>query len=246
MHAVSDAVLPPFRTAALLLDLDGTLLDLAPTPDSVVVPPGLTDSLRIIRGQLDNALAIVTGRTIETIDSLLGDAPFAVAGEHGGAVRPHPGATVERPTGQAPPQDWLDAGAALEAAYPGSMFEQKPRGFGLHFRLAPDAGPAIHAVMAGLIAGSSAFELLQGHMMWEIRPRGVDKGDAVAQLMRHAPFQGRVPIVIGDDVTDEDGMRVARAMGGIGLRVQDVFGDAAGVRAWLHATASLGDWAAAR
>jgi len=207
-----------------------------------VVPAGLTDTLRIARRQLNEALAVVTGRTIETIDALLGDAPYAVAGEHGGAIRSVPGGLIERPDVPPPPESWLAAGVALEAAHPGAMFEQKPRGFGLHFRLAPDAGPAIHAVMAALVADSAEFELLHGQMMWEIRPRGVNKGDAVTRLMRSAPFLGRVPVFIGDDVTDEDGMRVARAMGGVGLRVQDVFGDAAGVRAWLHETASRDDW----
>jgi trehalose 6-phosphate phosphatase len=236
--------LPPYHDAALLLDLDGTLLDLAPTPDSVVVPPGLTDTLRDIRRQLDEALAVVTGRTIETIDALLGDAPHAVAGEHGGAIRQLPGASIERPALASPPASWLAAGAALEAAHPGAMFERKPRGFGLHFRLAPEAGPVVYEVLSALVAGSAEFELMQGHMMWEIRPRGVDKGDAVMRLMKSAPFLGRVPVFIGDDVTDEDGMKVARDMGGAGLRVQDVFGDACGVRAWLRETAVHGDWGA--
>ena len=120
--------------------------------------------------------------------------------------------------------------------------EVKARGFGLHFRLAPDAGPAIHAALAELVEGSSEFELMQGLMLWEVRPRGADKGHAVERLMRRAPFAGRMPVFIGDDVTDEDGMRVARAMAGAGLRVPDVFGDPGGVRAWLHATASRGDW----
>jgi len=219
---------------------------LAPTPDSVVVPPGLTDALRTIKGQLNEALAVVTGRSIETIDGLLGDAPHAVAGEHGGAFRPVPGALIERPDLEPPPRNWVDTGAALEAAHPGAMFERKPRGFGLHFRLAPDARPAIHEVLSALIGDSADFELLPGHMMWEVRPRGVDKGDAVTNIMRRAPFVGRLPVFIGDDVTDEDGMRVARALGGVGLRVQDVFGDAGGVRAWLHETASRGDWGALR
>lgn len=234
--------LPLFRNAALLLDLDGTLLDLAPTPDSVVVPPELIGALVTVRDQLDGALAVITGRTIETIDALLGLAPHAVAGEHGGALRPAPGAAIERVALQPPPPDWLDRGAMLEAAHPGSKFEQKPAGFGLHFRLAPEAGPAIHAALSALVAESRDFWLMPGHMMWEVRPRGVDKGDAVARLMRDAPFLGRVPVFIGDDVTDQDGMRVARAMGGAGLWVPDVFGDAAGVRRWLYQTASRGDW----
>ena len=234
--------MPPFDQAALLLDLDGTLLDLAPTPDTVVVPPGLTDTLRTLRWRLEQALAVITGRPIETIDALLGDAPYAVAGEHGGAIRPAPGAPIERPDLKPPPAAWITCAAALEKAHPGAILETKARGFGLHFRLAPDAEAAIHDALAALVEGSVDFELMRGSMLWEVRPRGADKGHAVTTLMRRPPFLGRVPVFIGDDVTDEDGMRVARAMGGAGLRVQDVFGAPAGVRAWLHATAATGEW----
>jgi trehalose 6-phosphate phosphatase len=244
MLVVAQDALPLFARSALFLDLDGTLVDLAPTPDSVVVPSGLTEALRVVRHRLGEALAVVTGRPIETIDDLLGDAPFAVAGEHGAAIRAAPDASIERADLKSPPLSWIDRGAVLEAAWPGTMLERKARGFGLHFRLAPEAGIAIHDVLSTLVAGSPDFELMQGQMLWEIRPRGVDKGNAVASLMRHAPFLGRIPVFIGDDVTDEDGMREARAMGGAGLRVQEVFGDAAGVRAWLRETAAIGDWGA--
>ena len=246
MRAVTGDRLPAFRDAALLLDLDGTLIDLAPTPDSVVVPPGLTGVLRTLKHALGGALAVVTGRPIEVVDRLLGDAPFAVSGEHGGALRHAPGAPIERPDLHAPPHAWIDRAAALATAFPGAMLEVKARGFGLHFRLArPEAEPAIRDALAALVAGSSEFETMQGQMLWEVRPRGVDKGVAVRGLMERPPFLGRVPVFLGDDVTDEDGMRVARAMGGVGLRVQDWFGDAAGVRAWLERTAAAGDWAVA-
>jgi trehalose 6-phosphate phosphatase len=86
--------LPPFHRAALMLDMDGTLVDLAPTPDAVVVPPGLQATLTTLRGALDGALAIVTGRPIETVDRLFGDAPGAVAGEHGGAIRHRAGEPI--------------------------------------------------------------------------------------------------------------------------------------------------------
>jgi trehalose 6-phosphate phosphatase len=244
MFAVTHDTLPPYRNAALLLDLDGTLLDFAATPETVVVPPELPATLRTIRGQLGGALAVVTGRTIEMVDKLLGDVPHAVAGEHGGAVRHGPGNAVERPDLKPPPQSWLERSALLETAHPGSRLEQKPRGFCMHFRLAPESGPAIHAALADMVAESEDFHLLSGQMMWEVRPHGVDKGHGVEHLMQHPPFYGRVPVFIGDDVTDEDGLRVARAMGGAGLWVPDLFGNAAGVRAWLLATASRGDWAA--
>lgn len=238
--------LPPFRGSALLLDLDGTLLDIAAVPEAVVVPPGLTDDLRRLRELLDGAVAIVTGRPIETIDALLGNAPYAVAGEHGGALRAAPTGAVERPDLKSPPEAWLQRAASVAAAFPGAFLERKARGFGIHFRLAPDAGPAIHAALSALVEGSSDFELMRGLMLWEVRPKGADKSHAVRRLMRQTPFAGRLPVFIGDDVTDEDGMRESRRLGGTGLRVQDVFGDAAGVRAWLRETASLGDWGTPR
>ncbi len=236
--------LPPFRRAALLLDMDGTLIDLAPTPDAVVVAPGLAEVLVALRTGLGGALAIVTGRPIETVDRLFGSAPGAVAGEHGGAVRRVPGAPVERPDLPALPAVWLEAAQALVAAFPGALLETKARGFALHYRSAPAAEPVFHAVLRALVAGSPGFQLLPAHMLWEVRPLGADKGRAVEWLMARAPFAGRLPVFIGDDVTDEDGMREARKLGGAGFRVDAAFGDPSGVRSWLARCASAGDWVA--
>jgi trehalose 6-phosphate phosphatase len=236
-------VLPPFHRSALMLDMDGTLIDLAPTPEAVVVAPGLTDALVSLRNQLGGALAVVTGRPIETVDRLLGSAPGAVAGEHGGAIRHAADLPVERPNLPSPPAAWLEAAEALTAAFPGALLETKARGFALHYRLAPEAGPLFHAVLRALTASSSGFQLLPAHMLWEIRPFGTDKGRAVEALMARPPFSGRLPVFIGDDVTDEDGMRAARELGGAGFRVDAVFGDTSGVRSWLSRSAAAGDWA---
>ena len=234
--------LPPFHGAALMLDMDGTLVDLALTPDSVVVAPGLPQTLATLRDALGGALAIVTGRPIETVDRLFGDAPGAVAGEHGGAIRHQRGGVVERPNLPPPPASWLDAAEALVAAYPGALLERKARGFALHYRLAPEAGPVFHGALRALVASSPAFQLLPAHMLWEVRPQGADKGEAVLALTQRPPFAGRRPIFIGDDVTDEDGMRQARKLGGAGYRVDTVFRDPDGVRNWLLRSAELGDW----
>jgi trehalose 6-phosphate phosphatase len=224
--------------AALLLDLDGTLLDIAPTPDAVVVPPGLRPALLRLRARLGDALAVVTGRPISEIDALLGDAPYAVAGEHGGAIRHAPGAPVERAAVADLPAGWLERAERIAAGRAGVLLERKPRGFALHFRLAPDQGPALRRAMEEMLAGhQDRFAVLEGSMTWEMRPLGADKASAVAALMARPPFAGRMPVYVGDDVTDEDGMRAARAMGGLGLRVAEAFGDAAGVRAWLAALA---------
>lgn len=234
--------LPPLRQAALLLDLDGTLIDLAATPDSVVVPADLPDVLRALRQLLNDAVAVITGRPVETIDRLLGDAVFAVAGEHGGAIRHAPGQALERPPAPTPPETLIAEARRLTAAHPGALFEPKSRGFSLHYRAVPAAGEALREDLARLLAHSNELELLPGNMIWEVRPRGVDKGTAVTDLMDRAPFRGRLPVFIGDDVTDRDGIQAAAAMGGAGLWVPDDFGDAAAVRAWLRGIAENGDW----
>jgi len=220
--------------SALLLDMDGTLLDIAPTPGQVRVAPGLPEALRRLREAMGGALAVVTGRPIEQVDGLFGDVPYAVAGEHGGAIRHAPGAEVVRVSLPSPPVEWVVSAARIAEAHPGVLLEQKQRGFVLHYRAAPELGPALREAAMALIAPlAGQFQLMEALMAWEIRPRGADKGSAVAALMAEAPFAGRQPIFIGDDVTDEDGMRAARALGGAGMRVDAFFGDPGGVRGWL-------------
>jgi trehalose 6-phosphate phosphatase len=238
--------LPPFRDAALFLDMDGTLVDLAPTPDAVVVAPGLRDTLATLRASLDGALAIVTGRPIETVDRLFGNAVGAVAGEHGGAIRHHGNDAIERVKLPRPPAAWLEAAEALVHSFPGALLERKARGFALHYRGAPEAREVFRAALRALVDPSPAFEVHPAHMLWEVRPVGADKGRAVVALMQRPPFVGRLPVFIGDDVTDEDGMREARKLGGAGYRVDAVFGDPEGVRSWLRRSAEAGEWAAFR
>ncbi|WP_158932994.1 trehalose-phosphatase [Acidisphaera sp. S103] len=235
-------VLPPFHRAALLLDMDGTLIDLAATPDAVVVPVGLPVALGTLRDALGGALAIVTGRPIETVDRLFGDAPGAVAGEHGGAIRHHRGGSIERPDLPVPPAVWLEEAETLVRAFPGALLERKARGFALHYRQAQEARDVFRTALTELIGASSGFQLHPAHMLWEVRPIGADKGSAVMALMREAPFAGRLPVFIGDDVTDEDGMRACRKLGGAGYRVDEVFLDPAGVRSWVGRSAELGCW----
>ncbi len=240
--------LPEPHRAALMLDMDGTLLDIAPTPDAVRVEPGLAEALTTLRGGLAGALAIVTGRRIAEVDGLFPGVPQAVAGEHGGAIRHAPHGPEVRPVLPDPPVDWVIEAARIAAAHPGVILEQKQRGFVLHYRTAPALGPMLRDAIERLIAPEAdRFQLMTALMAWEVRPRGVDKGSAVLALAAEAPFAGRRPIFIGDDVTDEDGMAAARMMGGVGMRVDAFFGDPAGVRAWLAASAGSiaagGTWA---
>jgi trehalose 6-phosphate phosphatase len=237
---LSGLSLPLPEQAAFLLDVDGTLLDFAPRPMEVMIPPGLLEVLVRLKQRVGGALGMVSGRPVEQVVRLFGDVPQAIAGEHGGAIRYAPGAAVERVRASDVPAGWLVKAERLALQHPGALLEQKAHGFVLHYRNAPDAGPALQAGLEGVVGGSDAFQLVSARMAWEVRPRGADKGSAARALMTRAPFVGRKPVFVGDDVTDEDGVRAARAMGGVGLMVADAFGDPAGVRAWLGRLAAEG------
>lgn len=230
--------LPPIERAALLLDLDGTLLDIAPAPDQVAVPKTLPETLLKVRARLAGALAIITGRPIEYIDMLLPGLAYAVAGEHGGAIRRSPGGRIDRPPLPELPAGWRERAECLAASHRGALLEHKERGFTLHYRAAPEHAQSLQHALEQLVSNQvDQFTLLPARMAWEIRPRGADKGTALAKLMEQAPFAKRRPVFVGDDVTDEDAIETARASGGVGLRVPEVFGDPRGVRAWLDALA---------
>jgi trehalose 6-phosphate phosphatase len=217
---------------ALFLDLDGTLLDIAPTPDSVVVPPGLVDSLVRTSRRLDGALAVVTGRARAVADGLL--APLTLPGGfgHGAELRDTQGGLHGAEVSL--PGHWPTLVEAAAASHPGLIAETKPHGVALHYRAAPEAREAARAALLSLLRGhEDDFALLPAHMAFELRLRGATKASPVQALMRSPPFAGRRPVFVGDDVTDEDGMAAARALGGLGLKVGRDFADPAHVRAWL-------------
>lgn len=234
--------MPPPGEAALLLDFDGTLVDIAPTPESVVVSPGLPDVLRRLRAKCGDALAVISGRAVDQIDHFLGDVPFAVAGEHGLAVRHRPDGPIVRAELPAMPPTWLPAAETLAAQHPGVRIERKPAGFVLHYRAAPEMADMLREAAESWVASTHGrFHVQTAKMAWEIRPHGVDKGHAVAALMQSPPFAGRHPVFVGDDVTDEDGIRSAEALGGAGFRIPRDFPDPAAFRAWLATLAGGGD-----
>jgi trehalose 6-phosphate phosphatase len=228
--------LPPLtRRSALFLDLDGTLIDIAPRHDEVWVAPGLPGVLGRLRTALGGALAIVSGRPLHDIESLIPLDTLCIAAEHGARLR-LPDGRMEEHTADLPARsDWMAAIRAALPRWPGAFLEEKTIGLVIHYRQAPTYGPEIEAFMRDLIAPAEGHaELLTALMAFEIRPAGVGKGHAVDRLMRLAPFAGRVPVFIGDDVTDEEGMEAAIAHGGAGLHVARNFGgEAAHVRAWL-------------
>lgn len=221
--------------SALFLDLDGTLLEIAATPELVVIPPNLPGILLQLHTVLSGALAIVSGRSLKTIDHFLQPFTSAAAGEHGVTLRFSDGTVEEMSAGLGVTQAWRDSLVAATERWPGVLVEPKPHGCAIHYRLAPERHDDVWRLVRALVPEDHPwFRLIPAREAVEIGPRGTSKGHAVERLMKDSIFKGRRPIFVGDDFTDEAGMSAARRHGGEGLRVQEVFdGDPAKVRAWL-------------
>lgn len=223
---------------ALFLDLDGTLLDFAASPAEVETPPCLPPLLAGLAGQRDGALAILSGRTLDDIDRAIpprADGAVLPAGaEHGMILREPGGRVHRRDLASANRPAWRAALERAVAERGGGWIEVKSGSLVAHFRGAPDLGPHLRSLIDAMVDGDDTAEVLPAHMAWEIRPRGAGKGHALEWFMAHAPFRGRIPVFVGDDVTDEEAIDAARRLGGIGLHVaRDFDGTTRAVRAWL-------------
>jgi trehalose 6-phosphate phosphatase len=240
--AASHAILPPLDTMALLLDIDGTLLDLAPTPREVWVPPGLAETLDRLLVRTSGALALVSGRSLNDIDLIFAPAQFPAVGGHGAEMRIS--TDTESVATQAPPMDkeLKRRLAAIAKLSPGILLEDKGYSLALHYRLAPHAEKAIYEAVALIRAElpDAPIEVLPGKCVCEIKPSGFNKATGVLALMRHKPFEGRRPVFIGDDVTDESVFAIMPDLGGLAFSVgrhahgvAGRFDEPRDVRAWL-------------
>lgn len=227
---------------ALFLDFDGTLADIAAQPQAVQVHADVVRSLQALHAALGGALAIVTGRTMADIDYFLTPLRLPLACEHGAHTRLGNGCVGAAPTLDLAPV--LEALRPLVARHPGLLVEAKSAGIALHYRLAPHLEPLCVQALTQVLNDLPGAELLRGKCVLELKPAGPSKGRAIADFMRQPPFAGRVPLFIGDDVTDEAGFAAAQALGGLGVKVgegatqaQARIGTPAGVRAWLREAA---------
>lgn len=214
--------LPPPPAAASdwawFLDVDGTLIDIAPTPSAIHIPEELPPLLQRLSDIHGGAVALVSGRSLDNLRQLV--APFdpPAAGLHGLEWRDAAG-VIERVT--APPGlDDIRARLAAEAdRFVGLLLEDKGCAVALHYRQAPQLGEHAQHVARAAIADHPGYGMVAGKMVVEIKPRGADKGGAVGAFMRSAPFAGRVPVFVGDDTTDEDGFAAANRLGGLSVLV---------------------------
>lgn len=217
MTETADFNLVDWLDGAVFLDFDGTLVDLAATPDAVVVAPGLIQVLASLADRLQGRLAIVSGRPIAQIDAMLAPLKLPVAGVHGAERRDYNGqlhiATAPSLEGA------LLILRALVMAHDGLLLEEKRGALALHYRLAPGLRPQCEAAMAAALAAAPGTVLLHGKMVLELKPAATNKGSAVAEFLQEAPFKGYKPVFVGDDTTDEAGIAYAQQLGGIGVKI---------------------------
>ncbi len=202
-----------------MLDVDGTLLEIAETPSSVVVAAHVPALLRRLDDALGGAFALVSGRPIREVDALLAPYQFAIAGIHGLESRDADGA-VHRSSGGV---DLSAARVAIRAFVeqaPGTFVEDKGPTLAVHYRQAPDHGPAVVRLLRGLAEDlGDAVEIQKGKMVVEIKPALANKGTAVERIVARERFQRRLPVYVGDDLTDETAFAAANRMKGLSIRV---------------------------
>ena len=218
---VPRSLVPHLSESAILLDIDGTLLDLMPTPREVWVPPGLAKTLHRLHKRTNGALALVSGRSINDIDLIFAPDQFPAVGGHGAEMRIE--ADSEAVSAHAPPMDkeLKRRLAAIARLSPGILLEDKGYSLALHYRLAPHAEKAIYAAVSLIRADlpNAPIEVLPGKLVCEIKHSGFTKASGVMELMTHEPFKGRRPFFIGDDVTDESVFAIMPDIGGLAFSV---------------------------
>src|SRR5882757_2836489 len=227
---VPHLLVPHLGETAILLDIDGTLLELMPTPREVWVPPGLSKTLNGLVEKTKGALALVSGRSLNDIDLIFAPDQFPAVGGHGAEMRLVGDSELKRRL------------ATIAKLSPGILLEDKGYSLALHYRLAPHAEKAIYEAVSLIRADlpNAPIEVLPGKCVCEIKHSGFNKATGVRELMTHEPFKGRRPFFIGDDVTDEAVFAIVPDLGGqafsVGRRAHGVaghFDEPRDVREWL-------------
>lgn len=232
-----------FDQTAILLDIDGTLLDIAPKPHDVHVSPELRRMLARLAQRLGGALGLISGRSLADIDYIFDPLRLAAVGGHGAEIRISPDAKPHRmqssPLDPALKRRFIEIGE-LDT---GIIIEDKDYSLAIHYRLAPQLGGAVIKSVAAICEkyGCDGLSILPGKSVIEIKPRGFDKGSGLQDLMSFAPFAGRRPVFVGDDVTDEAAFAVLPRFSGIGVSVGGIvpgasfnFDGPKDVRLWLQ------------
>lgn len=206
---------------AIFFDIDGTLLDLAPTPLEVRVSDRLQQSLTALKAKLGDAVAFVSGRPIAEIDRLFAPFKASAVGGHGAEIRFTPQGEIKRSKLATIDDTLRSEFASIVQLDPGILIEDKGFSVAIHYRLSPDLGDEVmqHIVAICRSERCAALEILPGKFVVEVKPSGYDKGSGLTEMMTVPPFKGRKPIFIGDDVTDQAAFAALPEFGGMGMSV---------------------------
>lgn len=242
LEAGSD--IPPTHSWALFLDVDGTLIEIADAPDAVHVDDRIGGLLQRLRSRLGGALALASGRSLDVLDRFFSPLELPAAGLHGLERRSADGSVsrAEAASVLAPARREL---ARFAAAHPGTLLEDKSATLALHYRRAAGAEAAAREAMEKIRSSlGAAYRVQEGKMVLELKPHRPNKRTVVEDFMEEAPFRGRVPVFIGDDITDEEGFAAAQSAGGAGIVVglESETGRASGARYGLSGVRELHHW----
>jgi trehalose 6-phosphate phosphatase len=245
-HAPRRALPAPRQDWAYFIDIDGTLLDLAESPRGVRPDPHARALVAALHRNTGGAVALISGRAIPDIDALFGDERLPVAGQHGTERRDAAGRIIRHAAPAADLEGAAERLAAAIAERAGLLLERKGLSLALHYRRAPRLAAYAHRlVRSELSALGDGYCMQTGKRVVELKPAGKDKGGAVAEFMGEAPFQGRSPVFLGDDVTDEYGFVMVNHLSGYSVKVgagrtaaRWRLRDVRAVRAWLERVAA--------
>jgi trehalose 6-phosphate phosphatase len=235
--------------AALFLDIDGTLVQLAARPEAVRIDRGLRALLERLRRRTQGAVALISGRSIADVDALFAPARFAIAGQHGAERRSSDGSMHFHAPLPARLRKAARRLRRVAAAHAGLLLEEKGSSLALHYRADPSLAPLAEREMrSAVVALGDDFELQSGKLVFEVKPSGKDKGTAIDEFMAEPPFAGRRPVFVGDDLTDELGFERVNRLGGDSVKVGPGptrarwrLADADAVRRWLSGFAASAD-----
>jgi len=234
--------------SGFFLDIDGTLLDIAERPQLVRIDDDLGHLLATTRDAAGGAVALISGRSVAEIDRLFGR-NFCAAGQHGAERRDAAGKMHQHRVPLGGLRKAHERLALMVAEHPALVLEDKGMNLALHYRLAPELAATVHEALRRLVEElGDDFELQSGKMVMEIKPSGNDKGTAIAEFLAEAPFLGRLPVFIGDDLTDEFGFELINRVGGCSVKVGEGSSaanwrlpNADAVRAWLRRFVERGE-----
>ncbi len=207
------------RDCALFLDIDGTLAEFADRPDAVQVDADIIEALARLRKDLGGALALVTGRAITSADRLFPRLKLPMAGQHGCERRDADGGIHLYAPVKTTQVRLRKLVTGLAKRHPDLLLEDKGAALALHYRGVPELASPLHRILSAEVEDADGYELLPGKMLLELRPEGRDKGTAIDDFMAENPFAGRLPVFIGDDLTDEHGFDAVERLGGWSVKV---------------------------